>query len=274
MRRNQAAVVSFDLDRQYLALSLGSTFRLSNIAVTEGTVPSFYIDAGESPIEIGQPDNSNTISYTIETEGTYEIKYKLEGDENYYSTGKKIIAFSQNLADVLDFRQPPNCCYNGEGKTHTIYIKKKEGSAIDFDLSRIKASNIKISDDGTKVLNAYDLTQNEIHFTITENDLKGFDQGIYPLVIVEGNDYLQPLFTSIVQFSHLAIESSYSLDAFTLNMACIYQNLKIQTKDEESTLVALTCEYITDTKTNQTLCSLPQTLHFCFITALSSVGFM
>ena len=49
MRRNQAAVVSFDRDRQYLALSLGSTFRLSNIAVTEGTVTSFYIDAGESP---------------------------------------------------------------------------------------------------------------------------------------------------------------------------------------------------------------------------------
>ena len=56
---------------------------------------------------------------------------------------KRIIAFSQKLADVLEFRQPPNCCYNGEGKTHTIYIKKKEGSAIDFDLSRIKASNIK-----------------------------------------------------------------------------------------------------------------------------------
>ena len=126
MRRNQAAFVSFDLDRQYLALSLGSTFRLSNIAVTEGTVTSFYIDAGESPIEIGQPDNSNTISYTIETEGTYETKHKLEGDENYYSTGKKIIAFSKNLADVLDFRQPPNCCYNGEGNTHTIYIKKKK----------------------------------------------------------------------------------------------------------------------------------------------------
>lgn len=74
MRRNEA-IVSFELDRQYLAISLGSTFTLSDIDVTEGVLTTFYIDAGGSPIAIGKPDSSKKISYKIEIEGTYEIKY-------------------------------------------------------------------------------------------------------------------------------------------------------------------------------------------------------
>ena len=63
--------------------------------------------------------------------------------------------------------------------------------------------------------------------------LEGLDTDQYQLVIVEGDDYKQPLYTQIVQFSKLSVNSFYYKDSVVLSMTCIYQTKSYGTLNEQ-----------------------------------------
>ena len=72
--------------------------------------------------------------------------------------------------------------------------------------------------------------------------LEQLDTEKYQLVIVEGEDYKQPLYSQIVQFSTLFLDSYYDSKQINLLISCIYPNLKILSKkDDIKNAIALSC---------------------------------
>ena len=93
--------------------------------------------------------------------------------------------------------------------------------------------------------------------------LEGLDTDQYQLVIVEGDDYKQPLYTQIVQFSKLSVNSFYYKDSVVLSMTCIYPNLKVRSMNSDEDPVVFSCKYQSDSSIDAHF-TLPDNLNYGF----------
>lgn len=246
-----------------------SNFKCSHYYALENTVIdinttlsdiSLQFDIKEGGITPTVKETTSDFSYTFTKGGIYELKYTDTSTVTHLTNIFIYIYTSEELKQkLLTFRSPPTCCY--KDKTHQISLSQNENFTSSLDLTRLKASIIRSKSDGS--IESHDLGRSENTFTIAQSMLEGLDTDQYQLVIVEGDDYKQPLYTQIVQFSKLSVNSFYYKDSVVLSMTCIYPNLKVRSMNSDEDPVVFSCKYQSDSSIDAH-CTLPDNLNYGF----------
>ena len=254
--RIDVSSVNIEVERNYLSLMFGAKVVISGNTNSDKAIDKIYINDVDDVV-IGS-DFIGKFEYTFTLSGVYQINYQIKNEKTIQPTDIFIYVYS-NIDDLkaslLTFRSPPTCCY--KDKTHQISLSQNENFTSTVYLERLKASIIRTKDDG--MIETYDLGRVENTFTIEQSMLEELDTEQYHLVIVEGNDYNQPLYSQIVQFSKLSILKSYYYDSIDLSVTCLYPNIKMQTSNEDiSEATPLTCSY----SNPNARCSLPDSLSY------------
>ena len=230
-----------EYDRKYLIKGQDITITAINEDSSTQKIDKVYVkDSNDDINEIGSVNENNELVYTTENSGRYELYFSFSDEPNVkYPTGE-IIYIVDDVNSLLSFRAPPICCY--KDKVHQIALTQSENFIETLDLSRIKVSIIRKNDNNSVSKN--DLSRVDNTFTISQAMLDTLDTEVYDLVIIEHDDYAQPLYSQNVQFSALPIDDYYYKDNVELQMTCMFTNIKIKQKDSTAEPITLTCENI------------------------------
>ena len=257
---NESRTVSYPLkvvqshleyDRKYLIKGQDVTITAINDDGSTQKIDKVYLkDSNDGINEIGSVNENKELVFTTENSGRYELYFSFSDESNVKYPTSEIIYIVDDVNSLLSFRAPPICCY--KDKVHQIELTQSESFIETVDLSRIRVSIIRKNED--EIVSKNDLSRVGNTFTISQAMLDTLDTNLYDLVIIEQDDYAQPLYSQNVQFSTLPIDDYYYKDNVELQMTCMFTNIKIKEKDSTAEPITLTCENIDETKAQ---CPLP-----------------